>query len=207
MNTVLRSVLISLLFCSLLSAEGAKRGRLPDGTAFRTDAQGMELVDYTAELEVRIDELERRLHGMQYEVEEKEDIIAALKKQGAKEPTVKERDLLVSKTAQEMLDQPISESGQDNRITALRSQLKSLEKQNIKLQEQLLVKTSLAESYQRQLSGTEGAKGSEEQINSLQKEIQSLRSELEQARSNRLHPRIGGRNLVNNFFQRHIFYR
>lgn len=83
------------------------RGRLTDGRAFRTDAQGMQLVDYIAELEVTIDELKRRVHGLQYEVEEKEDIISALKRNGGTTPSIVEKDLLTQKAANEILAVPL----------------------------------------------------------------------------------------------------
>ena len=44
-----------------LLAQGADKGRLPDGRAYRTDAEGYQLVDYIAELELKIEELQNKL--------------------------------------------------------------------------------------------------------------------------------------------------
>lgn len=44
------------------------RGRLPDGRAFRTDAEGTQLVDYIAELELSVEALNRRVQGLEGEV-------------------------------------------------------------------------------------------------------------------------------------------
>ncbi|MCI5066554.1 hypothetical protein MRY87_12595 [bacterium] len=48
--------------------EGARRGRLAGGAAYRTDANGNEIVDYIAELEVTNEALERRIRGLVAEV-------------------------------------------------------------------------------------------------------------------------------------------
>lgn len=144
-----------IMLAAIARADEAKRGRLADGTAYRVDAQGMELVDYTAELEVQIDELKRRVHGLQFELEEKEDIISALKARGAKEPVLTERDLLSGQPPQEEPNPPVAVQPQhcietENQMTALRNQ-------NEKLQKQLIVKTSLAKSYQRSIAELETA--------------------------------------------------
>lgn len=47
------------------------RGRLPDGRAFRTDVEGNQLVDYIAELEVTVEDQNRRIQGLELEVEGK----------------------------------------------------------------------------------------------------------------------------------------
>lgn len=52
-----------------LNAEESLRGRLPDGRAFRTDANGVQLVDYVAELELSIEELNRRIQAMENEAD------------------------------------------------------------------------------------------------------------------------------------------
>ena len=69
--------LISLLFNTAL-AEDEVRGRLPDGRAFRTDLEGNQLVDYIAELEVSIEGLNRRVHGLEDELTDKNNVIAKL---------------------------------------------------------------------------------------------------------------------------------
>jgi hypothetical protein len=61
----------------LVGAEDS-RGRLPDGRAFRTDEQGNQLVDYIAELEVNAEALQRRVHGLEDELADKQRIIERL---------------------------------------------------------------------------------------------------------------------------------
>jgi hypothetical protein len=74
--------------------EGSARGRLPDGRAFRTDAQGNQLVDYIAELELSVEQLNRRVHGLEFEVEERQREIDRLSRSGGSAAGVAERDLL-----------------------------------------------------------------------------------------------------------------
>jgi len=76
-----RSLCVTLLFvASVPCVAGAEdsRGRLPDGRAFRTDEQGNQLVDYIAELEVNAEALQRRVHGLEDELSEKQRIIERL---------------------------------------------------------------------------------------------------------------------------------
>ncbi len=89
-------VLFVLIFtcCAAFAEDDAERGRLADGRAFRTDAEGNQLVDYIAELEVNVDALSRRVQGLEYELEQKQ---AALNRAGPgadKLDSVKERDLV-----------------------------------------------------------------------------------------------------------------
>jgi len=86
------------LFLCLLSALNLRaedeplRGRLPDGRAFRTDAQGVQIVDYIAELELSIDALNRRVKGLESELEENREALAD--RGGAPKPKLVERDLI-----------------------------------------------------------------------------------------------------------------
>ncbi len=50
-----------LLACPLMAEDSTDNGRLPDGRAYRTDDQGYQLVDYVAELELKIDELQNKI--------------------------------------------------------------------------------------------------------------------------------------------------
>jgi peptidoglycan hydrolase CwlO-like protein len=99
-RSILVIVALSYLFCvagpTVLaqdSALEAARGRLPDGRAFRTDAQGNQLVDYVAELELSIETLNRQVGGLQSELETKEKIIEGLRHRS---PGLVERDLVGS---------------------------------------------------------------------------------------------------------------
>lgn len=94
-----KSILFSIAFALAaipVRAEDSEpeRGRLPDGRAFRTDAQGNQLVDYIAELELSIEQLTRRVHGLEFEAEEKQNQINRLSKAGVQGHDVEERDLL-----------------------------------------------------------------------------------------------------------------
>lgn len=93
---LLLSALLPLTLSSLAFAddEAATRGRLPDGRAFRVDAQGNQLVDYIAELELSVEQLTRQVHGLEFEVEEKQRQVERLTHSGAKEPAIAEKDLL-----------------------------------------------------------------------------------------------------------------
>ena len=67
---VLLNFVVVVSFPVLLSAQDT-RGRLPDGRAYRTDAEGNEIVDYIAELEVLNEALNRRIQGLEGELEQK----------------------------------------------------------------------------------------------------------------------------------------
>lgn len=90
---------ILLLFNTALcfAADPSKGGRLPDGRAFRVDSQGNQLVDYIAELEMNVDALNRRVQGLEYELEQKQAELQRVSTGKAAAPqSVKERDLLAS---------------------------------------------------------------------------------------------------------------
>ena len=56
------TILFFVLFASLLQAEDSpSNGRLPDGRAYRVDSQGYQLVDYVAELELKVEELQNKI--------------------------------------------------------------------------------------------------------------------------------------------------
>ena len=77
------------------SATQHQVGRLPDGRAYRMDAQGYRLVDQMAELEVTNDDLKRQLRALEDELNEKDDIIEKLKKGKAVESKpIKENSLV-----------------------------------------------------------------------------------------------------------------
>jgi len=90
--SVLFLVIFSMFLPVTISADEL-RGRLPDGRAYRTDSDGTQLVDYIAELELSIEALNRRVHGLEYELEERDKRIGRLQRSGAREAAVQERDL------------------------------------------------------------------------------------------------------------------
>lgn len=106
---ILSSLFVALSVASAVQAEDAdsSRGRLPDGRAFRTDAQGNQLVDYIAELELSVEQLNRRVHGLEFEVEERQREIARLSRSGGSATGIAERDLLRS---QPQKDSPRADS-------------------------------------------------------------------------------------------------
>ncbi len=86
-------LLVSLLCFTPVFGEESLRGRLPDGRAFRTDAQGVQIVDYIAELELSIEALNRRVAGLEIELEQKNSELERAAK-APLAPGLVERDLL-----------------------------------------------------------------------------------------------------------------
>ncbi len=77
----------------------ADRGRLPDGRAFRTDAEGNQLVDYLAELELSVETLERQVGALQTELEQKQQIIDRAGIKSAQGSSITERTLVGKESA------------------------------------------------------------------------------------------------------------
>lgn len=75
-------------------AEEGERGRLPDGRAFRIDAEGNQLVDYIAELELSVQSLNRRIEGLENELDAKNIALA----QGHADPAVAEQGEMRERT-------------------------------------------------------------------------------------------------------------
>ncbi|MCC6952574.1 MAG: hypothetical protein IT290_00500, partial [Deltaproteobacteria bacterium] len=69
-----KSIVLSLaLFTAFSASADEKRfGRLADGKAFRVDDQGLQLVDQMAELQVTVDELNRQITSLEFELAEKD---------------------------------------------------------------------------------------------------------------------------------------
>jgi hypothetical protein len=91
-----KPILAALLFISIGTAlaEDGTRGRLPDGRAFRTDSSGIQLADYTAELEVNIEEQQRRIRELEGTIQEKDSLL--LRKAGSPSPKLIEKSLVGS---------------------------------------------------------------------------------------------------------------
>lgn len=93
-RAIQNSLLILALSYPVLAENAEKsRGVLPDGRAFRTDADGNQLVDYIAELEVGVETLNRQLESAQEELREKDSALSNCRS-GTKEG-LKERSLPV----------------------------------------------------------------------------------------------------------------
>ncbi len=81
-------LILAVLLCAAplsLFAEDPSHGKLPDGRAFRVDSEGNEIVDYIAELETTNDSLNRRIHGLESEVEEKQKQLERLQQGGGRD--------------------------------------------------------------------------------------------------------------------------
>ena len=80
---------------SILNAD-EKKGRLPDGRAYRTDKEGNQLVDYIAEIELNSDGLNRKIQALEQDIEEKNKLIDRLSngKSVPAEVAVSEKDII-----------------------------------------------------------------------------------------------------------------
>ncbi|MCB0310241.1 MAG: hypothetical protein KDD42_03335 [Bdellovibrionales bacterium] len=87
---------LTLVMLPLLVQAESSRGRLADGRAFRTDAQGNQLVDYIAELELSVEALNRRVAGLEDEVAEKDRAIDRLHRGESLNHDLSVRDLLTN---------------------------------------------------------------------------------------------------------------
>lgn len=74
MRQITAVLLLALSVCPVI-AEEPDRGRLADGRAYRTDNQGNQLVDYIAELELNVDNLKKRVNGLEDELSQKQRIL------------------------------------------------------------------------------------------------------------------------------------
>jgi len=84
-NSLASLCFVTLFFCFFASPISAAplRGRLPDGRAFRTDAQGVQLTDYIAELELSVEALNKKILELERKVDEceaPEDRIGVIEK-------------------------------------------------------------------------------------------------------------------------------
>ncbi|MDC0358355.1 hypothetical protein OAO01_06015, partial [Oligoflexia bacterium] len=91
------TLLITLLLAVEVFAAEPERGRLPDGRAFRRDVQGNQIIDYIAELELSVESLNRRINGLEYELEDKNKTITQFGSGGTKSRELVERNLISSK--------------------------------------------------------------------------------------------------------------
>ncbi|NLF26121.1 MAG: hypothetical protein GX589_10775 [Deltaproteobacteria bacterium] len=92
--TVTFALFLALVCFGEFGLAEPERGRLPDGRAFRTGTDGVQLVDYMAELELSIEELNRRVYGLEAEVKEKQERIDRFELTGKADAPLRERDLL-----------------------------------------------------------------------------------------------------------------
>lgn len=94
-KSLLFLVIVACVFDGVSFAEELSRGRLADGRAFRTDPQGVQIVDYIAELEVTVEGLNRRIIGLEDELEEKHVAVQRMRGGKSEKSELYERDLKV----------------------------------------------------------------------------------------------------------------
>lgn len=137
------SLAVTALFISLLPlsilAEEALRGRLPDGRAFRTDSQGVQIVDYIAELELTIEALNRRIQGLESELNEKQGKLDRVARGGSADSQLVERDLLGADSANQPAYRACprcpqtADQGLENKVQQLSAEIDQLLNQNRQL--------------------------------------------------------------------------
>ncbi len=113
-----------LIFNAVAFAEEPSNGTLHDGTPFRRDAQGVEVIDYVAELENSVTYLKERVRDLEQQVETGKDTIGLLKEQvqdsqveekAKPEPKLFEADLDLTQSSQQ--ESPIAKAEQNEKIT------------------------------------------------------------------------------------------
>ncbi|MGI6524506.1 MAG: hypothetical protein ACOX2O_04330 [Bdellovibrionota bacterium] len=102
MKCLFRTLLLLLCSTTAVMAEDEPlRGRLPDGRAYRTDAQGVRIIDYIAELELSVEDLSRQIQDLESELERR----GGRRSQGAdvekKDGALVEKDILVDSVVAE----------------------------------------------------------------------------------------------------------
>lgn len=203
--------LMTLFVCSLSVAEEAKpkAGRLSSGKAYRVDADGFQLVDELAELEVTNHDLQRQLSALEEELAEKNRQIEEIKKgKNISAPNVvEESDLLKSSApraqavAAAKTISPAREIELTREIEKLQKQIKSIEVANWNLDAEKQAAQSLKDQIAKQqieirskneqlaqmqskLSDQLAAQTLKEQISKQQAEIQAKNSQLAQLQEN-----------------------
>ena len=179
MKTYLSLIITCLIFASAVTAEDPTRGRLPDGRAFRTDTSGNVIADYIAELELSVESLNRRVHGLEYEVEQKQNIIDQFKRRGKRIPKVAERDLIGSGTKS---DWSRADTTQINPVTTtIASGCSSYEEKILNIQRELdIAKIALEGEQGKSKENETYYRGS---VEDLQRRISSLEQRLSAAQN------------------------
>ncbi|HQH27987.1 MAG TPA: hypothetical protein PLP17_11370, partial [Oligoflexia bacterium] len=82
----LEIVLFTSLAAAQTGAQPGKFGRMPDGRAYRIDAEGYRIVDRLAELEVTADDLERQVDALENQLADKEKALTRLREGRGEDP-------------------------------------------------------------------------------------------------------------------------
>ncbi len=125
---------------SIYAQSDPKRGRLPDGRAYRTDRAGNKIVDYVAELELNLEAKERQIQSLKRQLKELNAKVNLLRENSYElNKGVKEVDLLANQ------DNNQDKGEGESRITAAvkeggstrEASLKSAEEEIAKLEERI----------------------------------------------------------------------
>ena len=123
----LPSILLAVLLVTPSLARSddgeSERGRLPDGRAFRTDVAGNEIVDYIAELEVSIEQLNRRIYGLEEEVKTRDSMLARIPAEKSCPPPVEVKERSIKEPPTVEIVKPVVP---DARYTECQSRLEGL---------------------------------------------------------------------------------
>jgi chromosome segregation ATPase len=175
--------LITSLFVTAVSvsAEDPLRGRLPDGRAFRTDAQGIQIVDYIAELELTVEDLNRKVHGLEYQLDQKRmaasgqvtgqrlqerDILSNSRSQSQRSASVRKQPVVASDC------QSTAGSNRDTaRLNQLESQLAS-ERREVASLQKMVDRCNVTKASSR-----DQARAMQNQQNQLSQKLSSLQGQ------------------------------
>lgn len=123
MNTIFKLFFLCLFLAQCSYAQDDSKGRLPDGRAYRTDPEGYQLVDYIAELELKIEELQNKLISQDNE-----------KRMAGSSGNIQEADLLSGSSGSNNTNtravQLCSEADCETLVQPCRSELASLQQTN-----------------------------------------------------------------------------
>jgi hypothetical protein len=152
-NKMFAIFILLSIFSNLQAETEPKLGRLPDGRAYRVDSQGLELVDHVAELELTIEEQNKRLNRLEFELEEKNKLISALKQSSNKDINVIESGIIVKEISADdsfaISNKPVNPTLKD---TTSSSRISFLEEENRNLKNELIAEKGKLAALNNQLS-------------------------------------------------------
>ncbi len=150
----------------------AERGRLPDGRAFRTDVEGTQVVDYIAELEVTIEQLNRRVLGLEDEIRDKKGALERLESGRAAEAILKEKNLLAENAALQEAIAKNRPSSCDDQVRVVKAELDQAHS-DVDIERQLSVKRS--EEYESTITNLQAT------IEDLKRVVEAREAALKEA--------------------------
>lgn len=154
----LLTLFVLLAFTFQAQAQSDQRGRDASGRAYRIDKEGMKLVDQVAELEVTIDDLNRRIIALENEIDDKDRKLKRISEGKGSSSEIGERDILsggpkptlpevagqdpscsplltplqakISQLDKELTSYKVANEALNNQVALLSSQHKSLAEEN-----------------------------------------------------------------------------